>query len=110
MKPGTTGYNLYTHSANNPTTFTDPTGQAVLAEYAALVGDQADLAEIISSGVGNCATASFSRVVAGLEGYQLGEDPGQAVLRDCARVQAKPFCKACCLALVVVLWVKVSKQ
>ena len=30
--PGTTGYNLYTYSANNPTTFTDPTGQAVLAE------------------------------------------------------------------------------
>ena len=82
--PGTTGYNLYTYAANNPTTFTDPTGQAVLGEYAALVGDQADLAEIISSGVGNCATASFSRAVAGLDGYQLGEDPGQAVLRDCA--------------------------
>ena len=27
--PGTTGYNLYTYSANNPTTFTDPTGRLV---------------------------------------------------------------------------------
>ena len=34
--PGTTGYNLYTYSANNPTTFTDPTGQAVLTERALL--------------------------------------------------------------------------
>ena len=32
--PGTTGYNLYTYAANNPTTFTDPTGQAVLTESA----------------------------------------------------------------------------
>ena len=31
--PGTTGYNLYTYAANNPTTWTDPTGQAVLVEY-----------------------------------------------------------------------------
>ena len=31
--PGTTGYNLHTYSANNPTTFTDPTGQAVFVEY-----------------------------------------------------------------------------
>ena len=31
--PGTTGYNLYTYAANNPTTFTDPSGQAVFVEY-----------------------------------------------------------------------------
>ena len=31
--PGTTGYNLYTYAANNPTTFTDSSGQAVLFEY-----------------------------------------------------------------------------
>ena len=30
---GTTGYNLYTYVANNPTTFTDPSGEAVLVEY-----------------------------------------------------------------------------
>ena len=77
-----------------------------MGEYVALVGDQADLAEVISSGGGNCATASFSRVVAGLEGYQLGK----LFFETALRVQAKPFCKACCLALVVVLWVKVSKQ
>ena len=81
--PGTTGYNLYTYSANNPTTFTDPSGRAVLAEYAALVGDQADATEVFASGVGNCANASFSRATAGLEGFDIGEDPGQAVLRDC---------------------------
>ena len=34
--PGTTGYNLYTYSANNPTTFTDPSGQAVAVEYGKL--------------------------------------------------------------------------
>ena len=34
--PGTTGYNLYTYAANNPTTFTDPTGQTVLTERAVL--------------------------------------------------------------------------
>ena len=32
--PGTTGYNLYAYSGNNPTTWTDPSGQAaVLVEY-----------------------------------------------------------------------------
>ena len=36
--PGTTGYNLYTYSGNNPTTFTDPSGRAVLAERALLGG------------------------------------------------------------------------
>ena len=36
--PGTTGYNLYTYAANNPTTFTDPTGQAVFAEDGFLRG------------------------------------------------------------------------
>ena len=81
--PGTPGYNLYTYSGNNPTTWTDPSGRAVLGEYAALVGDQADATEVFASGVGNCAHASFTRATAGLEGYQLGEDPGQAVLRDC---------------------------
>ena len=81
--PGTTGYNLYTYAANNPTTFTDPSGQAVLAEHAALIGDQADATEVFASGVGNCANASFSRATAGLEGFDIGEDPGQAVLRDC---------------------------
>ena len=81
--PGTTGYNLYTYSANNPTTFTDPSGRTVLAEYAALVGDQADATEVFASGVGNCANASFSRATAGLEGFDIGQDPGQAVLRDC---------------------------
>ena len=30
--PGTTGYNLYTYSGNNPTTFTDPSGRAVFVE------------------------------------------------------------------------------
>ena len=34
--PGTTGYNLYTYAANNPTTFTDPTGQVALSERAFL--------------------------------------------------------------------------
>ena len=34
--PGTTGYNLYTYAANNPTTFTDPTGESVLTERALL--------------------------------------------------------------------------
>ena len=33
--PGTTGYNLYAYSGNNPTTWTDPSGQTVV-EYAAL--------------------------------------------------------------------------
>ena len=32
--PGTTGYNLYTYSGNNPTTWTDPSGRAVLADDA----------------------------------------------------------------------------
>ena len=31
--PGTQGYNLYSYVANNPTTWTDPTGNAVLIEY-----------------------------------------------------------------------------
>ena len=31
--PGTTGYNLYAYSGNNPITWTDPSGQAVLVEY-----------------------------------------------------------------------------
>ena len=31
--PGTTGYNLYAYSGNNPTTWTDPSGQAALFEY-----------------------------------------------------------------------------
>ena len=82
-------HNLYAYSGNNPTTWGDPSGRAVLAEYGALVGDQADMAEVISSGVGNCANASFGRATASLEGYQLGEDPGQAVLRDCAKGAAK---------------------
>ena len=34
--PGTTGYNLYTYSGNNPTTWTDPTGQTTLTEYGTL--------------------------------------------------------------------------
>ena len=36
--------------------------------------------------------------------------PAKLFFETALRVQAKPFCKACCLALVVVLWVKVSKQ
>ena len=83
--PGTTGYNLYTYAANNPTTFTDPTGQTVLAEYAALVGDQAEATEIFAQSVGNCVNASVVRATAALEGFDLGEDPGKAVLRDCGR-------------------------
>ena len=31
--PGTQGYNLYSYTANNPTTWADPTGNAVLIEY-----------------------------------------------------------------------------
>ena len=34
--PGTTGYNLYTYAANNPTTFTDPSGQAVAIQHVGL--------------------------------------------------------------------------
>ena len=34
--PGTTGYNLDTYAANNPTTVTDPSGRAVLTEYVTL--------------------------------------------------------------------------
>ena len=32
--PGTTGYNLYTYAANNPTLFSDPSGRAVFVEDA----------------------------------------------------------------------------
>ena len=47
--PGTTGYNLYTYAANNPTTFTDPTGQTVLTEYGALAARGALLGASISA-------------------------------------------------------------
>ena len=81
--PGTTGYNLYAYSGNNPTTWTDPTGEAVFAEYAALVGDQADATEIFASSVGNCATASINRATAGLQGVDLGSNPTTAIAQDC---------------------------
>ena len=35
--PGTTGYNLYTYAANNPTTFTDPTGQTSIQQQSATI-------------------------------------------------------------------------
>ena len=34
--PGTTGYNLYTYAANNPTTFTDPSGRTTVIETGVL--------------------------------------------------------------------------
>ena len=46
--PGTTGYNLYTYSANNPTTWTDPSGESVISEYAALVRDRARAAAVFA--------------------------------------------------------------
>lgn len=39
--PGTPGWNPYTYTANNPTTWTDPTGQAVFAEYTSQIRDSA---------------------------------------------------------------------
>ena len=60
--PGTTGYNLYTYAANNPTTWTDPTGQTVSGYKATLEPSRTSAAPL--SAVGLFSNSAF-RLLAG---------------------------------------------
>ena len=62
--PGTTGYNLYTYAANNPTTFTDPTGQTVLVETQSLNSRAAQNASTIRAFQSGVQAAQFELIVA----------------------------------------------
>ena len=62
--PGTTGYNLYTYAANNPTTFTDPTGQTVLVETQSLNSRAAQNASTIRAFQSGVQAARFELIVA----------------------------------------------
>ena len=60
--PGTTGYNLYAYSGNNPTTWTDPSGRAALTEYVSFSGRGALVGTVFGAGVGTwiCPDSSAS--------------------------------------------------
>ena len=63
-EPGTTGYHLYSYAANNPTTFTDPTGQAVLVEYGSI---GARVGAVVGFGVGSFVCADGESRLGGQE-------------------------------------------
>ena len=47
--PGTTGYNLYAYAGDNPTTWTDPSGQAVAVETGSLYNNAAKRAATLTA-------------------------------------------------------------
>ncbi|MGH1506260.1 MAG: RHS repeat-associated core domain-containing protein [Acidimicrobiales bacterium] len=89
--PGTTGWQHYAYAVNNPSTWTDPTGQTVLIEYAGLTAEQADQTDVVASSIANCAVAGLQAASQGLETGVAAPDPGRAVLRECAIGAAVPF-------------------
>src|SRR5690606_22891323 len=53
---GTQGFNEYAYVANNPTTFTDPTGHMAFSESAALSGAALGAMTGLYTGVGKCGS------------------------------------------------------
>ncbi len=87
--PGTTGWGLYSYAGNNPSTWTDPSGSTVLLEYVGDVAEQTDNAEVLTTAVSNCASSGLLSGIAGLQGRDVGANPGRDVIRDCAHGAAK---------------------
>jgi RHS repeat-associated protein/uncharacterized repeat protein (TIGR01451 family) len=71
--PGTQGYNRYGYVANNPTTWADPTGQSVFAEYSTLAEYQVKEWGPIVEKFGHC----LNRILL-IEGWSIssGTSPG----------------------------------
>jgi RHS repeat-associated protein len=57
--PGTTGYNRYAYAANDPLTYTDPTGHSVLTEYLNLNRMSPATAAVLYMGAATASLVAF---------------------------------------------------